>query len=222
MKEYNSITDASRYTGITRSNISKCLLGFNKSAGVINNKRAVWMYKEDFDKLDIDQVNKILEDAQENSLCKKIILLNTLEEFDSILDACNRTKIGREKISRCLTKKAPSGGTLDGVRLVWRFKHEYEIMDKSTIDALLYHADKRIMLVNTGEIFEDVVRASIETGINESSIRRGLDGKVSRKYKVNGKRVIWILLAEYNKMTQEEKDEYYEKCISIWNPSGGD
>ena len=89
-------------------------------------------------------------------------------------------------------------------------------MDKSTIDTLLYNADKRIMLVNTGEIFEDIVKASKETGINESSIRRGLKGKVSRKYKVDGKRVIWISLAEYNKMTQEEKDTYYEKCIRIW------
>lgn len=216
LKEYSSITDASRYTGIARSNISNCLLGFNKSAGIIHNRKAVWMYKEDFDKLDIDQVNKKLEDAQGNSAYKGIILLNTLEEFDSILDACIRTKIDREKISRCLAKKSPSGGTLDGIRLVWCYKSEYETMDKSTIDTLLYNADKRIMLVNTGEIFEDIVRASKETGISESSIRRGLKGRVSRKYKADGKRVIWINLAEYNKMTQEEKDIYYEKCIRIW------
>ena len=36
------------------------------------------MYKEDFDKLDIEQVNRVLEDAQVNSLRKGIILLNTL------------------------------------------------------------------------------------------------------------------------------------------------
>lgn len=174
------------------------------------------MYKEDFDKLDIDQVNKVLEDAQVNSLRREIILLNTLEEFDSIQDACIRTKVDRGKISRCLTKKSPSGGTLDGVNLVWCYKSEYETMCKSTIDRLIYNADKRIMLVNTGEIFENVVRASRETSINESSIRRGLKGKVSRNYKVDGKRTIWITLAEYNKMTQEEKDSFYEKCIGVW------
>lgn len=174
------------------------------------------MYKEDFDKLDIEQVNRVLEDAQVNSLRKGIILLNTLEEFDSIQDAHVRTKIDRMKISRCLTKKSPSGGTLDGLGLVWCYKSEYETMGKSTIDELLYNADKRIMLVNTGEIFENIVRASRETSISEGSIRRGLKGKVSRKYKVDGKRIIWITLAEYNKMTQEEKDSFYEKCIGVW------
>ena len=60
-KTFNSIMDAERYYGLSKSGISNCCRGESKSAGTFNDKPAVWMYYNDYLKLTNEEVNKKIE-----------------------------------------------------------------------------------------------------------------------------------------------------------------
>ena len=99
--KYESITEASRQTGIGRTNISLCLIGKNKSAGDY-----LWKYASDDNPEQIKPFinNSIKSIYQYNKDGKQVGC------YESISEASRQTEICRSSISNCLIGKYKSAG----------------------------------------------------------------------------------------------------------------
>jgi len=113
IKEYESIAEASRQTGISTSNISTCCRRKTKYSGGFK-----WMFKDDYD----NNINNL--DFLNN---KEIIIVqldlkwNLIKIYNNILEAINETGIKRENILNCCNRRVKISG---GYR--WLFKDDYD------------------------------------------------------------------------------------------------
>lgn len=73
------------------------------------------------------------------SRSRKVVCINTMEEFKSVTEASKIKKIDSGGISKCCNRKQTSAGRdlKSGHRLVWVYKDEFEKMSESDIDNLI-------------------------------------------------------------------------------------
>ena len=60
-----------------------------------------------------------------NPNSKKVILLNTLEVFGSLVDGANKYKIHRTSLGQCCRGKRKSAGKINGEPAKWMYYEDY-------------------------------------------------------------------------------------------------
>lgn len=131
-KFYNSISEASKLTGINSSLISGCCKNNYITGGTDEyGNYLIWMYKKDYQKLiddNIDVDRYIIQKLNKrwSKLSKQIICLNTLEKFDtsSASDWCG---VSQSSLTACCRGESKTSGThpKTGERLKWMYYDEY-------------------------------------------------------------------------------------------------
>lgn len=120
---FDSIVEAAKKYNITESCIGKCCRGKQAYAGIYNGQKLIWMYYEDYLKLDGDK-SKYIE--RENKNFTKVICITTGKIFDSIKDAAEYYHIRATGIQACCCGKYKySGSLLDGTKLQWMYYEDY-------------------------------------------------------------------------------------------------
>lgn len=96
-------------------------------------------------------------------ISKKVVCLETKEIFESLEEAGRAKNISSGSISCCCNKRKlkQTGG------YHWKFYDEYVNMTEEEIEKVLYNKWKRIVCLETGEIF----KSYHETGINKCTIQ---------------------------------------------------
>jgi len=140
--------------------------------------------------------------------CKKIICLNTEEEFYSICEATRQYNIkSTSTISACCNKYFRYAGKHPetGENLVWLFYDEYLTKTEYQIKEILINAQvacnaKKIICITTGEIFDSVIEASNKYQINQNNISSCCCNTLKEyagKHPETKQKMIWMHYDEY-------------------------
>lgn len=137
---------------------------------------------------------------------KKVILLNTMEIFESIKKASKKYNVKHNGISSCCNKKRDHAGQMNKNEwMVWRFLEDYDPEEKINFKRTSANNKKPVICINTGETFETMKEAGKRYGINPTNISAVCRGSRKSTYSENKKR----LQFDY----YEEGKEYEEKNL---------
>lgn len=144
-KIFNSINEAGKYYNTTLGNISSCLRGKSKTA--VNYH---WMFLNEYNNLDRDPDISYYRN-------KSVICIETKEIFKSIGEASRMKNINRFNLSSCCHKH--KRGTINGYH--WMFLNEFNSLEEP-FKPIERNEDKRKRIINldTGEIFSSITEAS--------------------------------------------------------------
>lgn len=106
-----------------------------------------------------------------------VVLLNTGELFGCITNAAKEYKTTTSEICACCKQKQFSAGKFNDEPLVWRYENDYLTMSESDIENALYKADRRIICITTGNIYESSLKAEEDTKCDHSHIIKCCKGK---------------------------------------------
>lgn len=155
---------------------------------------------------------------------KKVICLNNLMVFDSVISANEYMGFPRHSanISQCCKLNKKSAGKVNGKRAVWMFYDEYlkasnddlmkvlkhsELEDRSGINNHMHnktgykhHGSKKVIRLNDFKIFANAVEAYKEVGLNHpSKINACCRGERKSAGKINGEKATWQYYEDYLK-----------------------
>ena len=123
IKEYESAAEAARVTGIQRRQIGRV------AAHEHNRFTAgghVWILVKEWETLNEEEKQQYFSiKPKVRNKKREVILLNTKEKFDSLVQAQEKTGIDRTNISACCRKKIKSAGQINGEKAVWQYYDEY-------------------------------------------------------------------------------------------------
>lgn len=125
IKDYPSINEAGRITGINPSCIRGCCSGKNKSAGGF-----IWKYKDDFKK--VVPYHRIRIKGRSHHSAKAVLQFSItgefIKEWECIVEASHAIGVTSTDICRCCKlRKKTSGG------FIWRYKAEEKYNHKLNI-----------------------------------------------------------------------------------------
>lgn len=183
-----------------------------KLSGIKNpmyGTKGYWYGKKlsDIHKHNAVENKKIKPIGKNNPRAKQIILLNTMEIFNTIREASIKYNINHGDISACCKGKFNFIGKLDnGTKLVWRYYDDYMKLTKNEIELLLNKSNyeyraKRIICLNTNEIFNSIKEGSMFYNISRKSITNNIKlvSRYAGKHPVTGEKLVWMFYDDYIK-----------------------
>ena len=135
-----------------------------------------------------------------NGNSTKVVLLNTLEIFDTMTEGANKYNISSSNnISLCCSKSIKScGKDENGTPLVWRYYEDYLNMTEEEIKNVIRSVDKRIILLNTLEVFDSTRKGAKAYGTYATSICQCCNGKAKSSGKdKDGTPLVWKFYVDY-------------------------
>lgn len=108
-------------------------------------------------------------DGKEES-CRKIVCITTGEIFDSITSARNKYNVHIRIYPLDMNNIRSSGKhPITGEKLIWMYYEDYIIKTEKEIEYILKMSkDKKILCLNTGEVFDNLTNASNKYNIKRS------------------------------------------------------
>ena len=206
---FHSIDEATKKYNIGIGLIGRNCKGQRKSAGKLNGNSLKWMFKEEYDKLSKEKQ----EQLKHQSTQKRIICLNTREEFYSNADAARKYNLPSDNISSCCNNKSYSAGELNGEPLVWMNIKDYKKLSEDEICAILKKRSttkrKKVICINTGEIFDSVRDASRK--YHSKNISACCLGKLNSAGELDGKKLHWMHYNEYIDLSEDERQDILKR-----------
>ena len=103
--------------------------------------------------------------------------------------------------------------------MVWKKKQEYDLLSEDEIAMLLDKTSdisspkcKRVVLVNTGEIFNSVKEASVLFNLHRSNVSSCCNGRLKSTGRNQfGDKYIWMFEEEYNKLNDKQVSQIINK-----------
>lgn len=126
---------------------------------------------------------------------KPVICLNTGEIFDSVRSAGRKYNLNSSSISKTCRGNFNSCGKLNGIPMQWKYYEE----GKGYLIENIPLKRKKVICINTGEIFDCISEASEKIGVSASSISRVCNGKGRTAGKLNGKKLQWAFYEDGKK-----------------------
>lgn len=166
--------------GYFESCISACCRNESKSAYKnANGEPLVWRYYEDYIDMTEEEIKLAIEDSTIGN-GEKVICLNTEEIFKSAREAEREYNI--DGVSDCCRKEQNYCGKLeDGTKLVWRKYEDYINMTEEEIEKIIKDSTinngKKVICLDTLEIFESRTSACKKYNIDKKSLRECCNGK---------------------------------------------
>lgn len=102
---------------------------------------------------------------------------------------------------------------------MWKKKQEYDLLSEDEISRLLDKTSdisspsrKRVVLVNTGEIFNSIKEVSILFNLHRSNVSSCCNGRLKRTGRnQSGGKYIWMFEEEYNKLNDKQVSQIINK-----------
>lgn len=202
MKVFDTIKEGAEFYGIrSKNDISKCCKSVNGeyerySCGKLEDGTPlVWVYYEDFLKMTQEEINKRLNYNKGT----KVVLLNTLEIFDTIKEGANKYNLDPTSLSECCNGDRKSCGKLNKKCMIWVKYEDYLNMTQEEINKRLDYNytlennnGKKVICLDTLEVFESRASACRKYNIDSKSLRECCNG--DRK---SAKGLHWMNYVDY-------------------------
>ena len=190
---YKSATDAGRKLKIDNKTISACCRGDNKEAGGFH-----WMFENEY-----SEENALiwLENAKSKKY-KEVYCIDTDKTYNSIVEASIDTGVSAKMIGYCCSGNALYAGGLMWLYLndVTEEKINYMINQKKIIED--EKLGKRVICLETKEIYQSSNDAENKTGISKDQIRECCKGNG-----ITAKGYHWMYMSDYT-------EEYAAKVLN--------
>lgn len=218
-KHYDSILQAQKDTGINPSDIRECCVGNYQFAGMINNERAKWMFEEEYELIDSDELKNKLNQLVKITNSKKVICLNNQTVFNSANDAADFYKMSFSSgITKCCTYVRNSCGTDEcGENLKWMYADEFlQLSDEEKQKALSFKRTKRklsrptkVICLNTLEVFDTCKQAMKFTASkNGKQMMQKIAERVPyTRHPITKEPLYWDTYNHYIQLKENEKEE---------------
>lgn len=219
-KKFDSINSASEELDIQISNIEKCC---KSSSSFVRNRKGdkfIFMYYKDY----LTLGNKTKKDKVKESKIKclnknsQIICLNTEEVFDNVELASKELNLSENSINKCCMKPGRFASRKDGKRFVFMYYTEYLLLNSKERKKMLNEANKKILKkvvnVETGDVYESAHEASEETSISEFTIRQQCNKKEFYSKTAFKEGPAWLYLEDYIKRKRRGKILIKENSLS--------
>lgn len=213
---FNSGADGGKKYNIIPEQIYACCNNKNITAGKhpITGMGLKWIYYDDYLRMSKKEIDEY-QNKTSTPQCVKIVCLNTREVFDSLKDGalwCNLK--GFTAIGEQIRGKRDTAGKhpITGEPLKWMLYKDYLKTSEEKIQEILNYKKygrKKVICLNTLEIFEDSTRASIWCGLKtKNSIYmccRGLK-KSSGRHPVTSEKLCWMYYNDYLKIINNNEE----------------
>ena len=152
--------------------------------------------------------------GKNNINARKVICINTGEIFETLNEASKKYNINIQAISKVCTGKYISAGFhSNGIPLQFAYYEEGKIYKLKETNGL--NEVKKVVLTNTGEVFESARKASEKYGLSQGSISSCCAGKIRSAGKLpNGEYSVWVYEIDY----LQNKDYYFHRHKGSHNP----
>ena len=151
-QKFAALADASKITGINISSISECCNKKLNTAGGLH-----WCFFEEFSGNEYS--------ISENKNYKKVVCVETKEMFDKIRDAAAKYNLRESNISQCLKNPSRTSGGFH-----WCYLEDFG--DNYIVPKQRQGAKKKVLNIDTGEVFDSIRDAARKYDICEQNIYR--------------------------------------------------
>lgn len=154
----------------------------------------------------------IVNIGSKNGNARRIICLNTMEIFESIVEAAIYYNIDKDAIQQCCSKKSKrkTAGIINGEKAIWEYydentKYEYIPFVRE------FEYINEVYCINTNELFINATVAGNTYNINSSSISQCCNNKLlsAGKHPITKEPLVWCY-----KKDIDFADEKLEKSIN--------
>lgn len=174
-------------------------------------------------KLKISRSNtgKILPRREECKNSKKVVCINTGEVFNCMLSIEDKFGFSANHISQCCSGNRKSEGVIDGKRCGWMYYDDYKKIPKKDLDILIKElsenkSHKKVVCINTGEVFNTVTEASQKYNIPNQNISSCCTQKGNKTAgKLGEYKLSWRYYGDYLEM--DEKEILSLKSLKVYN-----
>ena len=203
---FSTVAEAANWAGLsTYNSISNCCRGINVYAGKhpVTHKKLRWRYCDEVEGAEFILPLKEFKESNSKKIKidknKKVICLNTGEVFGNIEEAMNWCGVALSSCIRnvCIGRITTSGKhPITKERLKWRYVNELgEVEDVLELGRNIdyYTNRKKIICLNTSEIFNSAAEVNEKYGIDSSSVTKCCKGKRSSAGKLShtGEKLQW-------------------------------
>lgn len=214
-EEFINLQEAGKAYDIDPNGISFCCRGIRnrRTAGKLKDgTKLTWLFKDDYELKNEKEIQEIINKSITKPYgVKKIICLNTREVFDSIKQG--QLKYTDAKfISDCCRHISKASGVhpITKEKLMWRYYEEYINLSEEEIENILsdnHYDDKRVICLNTLEIFDNAVIAGKWCGVKRSGILACTSGRnITNGYHPETKEPLrWMKYRDYLKSTASKE-----------------
>lgn len=171
---------------------------YDKKAFTVNGLHILWY--DEYLKMKDDEIKRFLEQTQ--SPIKKVICLTTNEIFNNIKMASEKYNCNKNGVSNCCKGIYKTSGKLEnGISLTWMFYEDFVKLDEKEKENIINVAKlqrgrttkRKVMCMNTNEIFNSTRMASRSYNISKSGVSACCRGELSYcgKDKISGEKLLW-------------------------------
>lgn len=162
--------------------------------------------------------------GKNNGSARKVICLNTMKVFDTIVEASEFYNIDKDAIQQACSPKAhkKTAGTINGERGVWEYYDENKIYEYIPFVRKFYYV-REVYCINTKEVFKNASVAGRAYNIKSSSISMCCNGKLlsAGKHKETQEPLVWCYVKDIDYADEKIKNTFnrHRQCDSIRNNS---
>jgi predicted RNA-binding Zn-ribbon protein involved in translation (DUF1610 family) len=224
-ERFQNLKEAGQKYHINGNGISFVCRGIRnrKYAGKLcDGTKLQWLFEDDYTRKSKKEIDELLNInyKKPTGYPSKVICLNTLEVFDMIKTASE--KYGAKSISDCCRHIGKSSGLhpTTGEKLKWLYYDEYKTLMNEQINEILDdidYDDKRVVCVNTGEVFENATIAGEWCKVGTSGICNVISGNhmTNGKHPETGESLMWLKYRDYININNNINESDCEKSVAF-------
>lgn len=213
---FQSEADAARFYGIRTSAVNGILKGRNFYATASTGELVTFCLASIFDSMADEEIAEFLDRMLSHVPARReywrersVVMFPSLTIYSTLTEASSATGVRISSISTSCTSPTDykqRTACSDGTWAVWAYYEDYVKMPEDVIEGLVRQATRKrthiptckraVRLLNTGEVFETIKKASISYHVDPSLIGRNCRGKYSfGGHDSNGDKLYWEYVA---------------------------
>lgn len=153
------------------------------------------------------QAVEIIDNDKYKQRKKVIMFSDDIHEFKSMKDASEQTGLHISTISKQINLNRKCVTNKEGIKFKFMLKKDYDKLSKGEIDSILAEINSyKLVLLNTGEVFNSVRDLSLYLNVTVGNITKHLSGYTKTCGKLNNEKCLIMYKRDYDKLSKDQID----------------